>query len=160
MAPPILFSWGVAPQSAVSADFNKDGHLDIVATNYYANTVSIVLGIGNGSFQTPSISFPTAGSHAYWLATHDFNADGNLDLALNNEGSNTVSILFGLGNGSFQLPAQTFPSGGPVPSPIIATDLNNDNKIDLVVANTGAHNITVFLGFLDNLIQLAHYLRL
>ncbi|CAF1155120.1 unnamed protein product [Adineta steineri] len=151
---PMLNTSGTAPQSAISADFNNDGHSDLAVTNYDTNTVSIFLGIGNGSFQSPSMNFSTKGINPYWLVANDFNSDGNLDLAITNEQSNTVAILLGLGNGSFKLPAITFASGGSLPSSIIATDLNNDNKIDLVVTNTGSDNITVFLGIGNGTFQL------
>ena len=144
--PPIVYPTDLGPESIVSGDFNKDGHLDLAISNYNGNIVSIFLGIGNGSFQSYTINFASNGNNPYELVTRDFNNDGSLDLALCNEGSNTVSVLLGLGNGSFRVPATTFPSGGSLPSSITAADLNADGKIDLVVTNTGSDNIAVFLG--------------
>ncbi len=54
--PPTLYNTSLGPQSIVSADFNQDNHLDLAITNYNANSVSILLGIGNGSFLTPSMN--------------------------------------------------------------------------------------------------------
>ncbi len=142
----MLYTTGLGPQSIVSADLNKDVHLDAVVTNYNGNTVSILLGIGNGSFHSPPLTFASNGSNPFWLVAHDFNHDGNFDLAICNEGSNTVSILLGLGNGSFHVPAKTFASGGSLPSAITATDLNNDNITDLIVTNTASNIITTFFG--------------
>ena len=152
--PAVLYTTGSGPQSVISADFNKDGHLDMALTNYAENTVSVLLGIGNGSFELPSMSFACNGIHPYWLVARDFNDDGNLDLAICNEGSNAVAVLLGLSNGSFELPAMTFNSGGSLPSSIAAADVNNDNKIDLVVTNTGSNNITILLGMGDGTFQV------
>ncbi len=130
----------------VSTDFNNDGHWDLAATIYYENTVSISLGIGDGTFQLPAMSFPTSGTNPYGLVSQDFNNDGNFDLAITNEGSDSISILLGQGNGSFQLPAMTFATGGSLPPAIIVVDVNNDGKIDLAVINTGSNTIGILLG--------------
>ncbi len=110
--PPTLYTTGLGPQSIVSTDFNKDGYLDLAVTDYNGNNVSIFLGIGNGSFLSPPMSFSSNGTNPYWLVANDLNHDGNFDLAICNEGSGIVSILLGFGNGSFQLPALNFSSGG------------------------------------------------
>ncbi|CAF1422165.1 unnamed protein product [Adineta steineri] len=152
--PPQLYTTGALPAVMISADLNKDGHVDLAIGNYNGNSISILLGIGNGSFQLPAISFPSNGSNPYWFVAHDFNNDGNIDLAICNEGSNTISILLGLGNGSFQLSVITFNSGGSAPSSIIVVDVNNDYKADLVVTNTGSYTITIFLGFNNGTFQV------
>ncbi len=142
----ILTGTGLRVLSIVSADFNNDGHWDLATTIYYANTVSISLGIGDGTFQVPAMSFTTNGSNPYGLVSQDFNNDGNFDLAITNEGSGSISILLGQGNGSFQLPAMTFSTGGSGPPAVIAADFNNDGKIDLAVANTQSNKIAILLG--------------
>jgi len=147
--PPALYATGLVPETIVSADFNGDGHSDLVISNYIESTMSLLLGIGNGSFYLPAIEFTTNGNNPYWFVAHDFNLDGNVDLAVSNGGSETISILLGLNNGSFQSTIITFPSGGILPSSIITVDVNHDNKADLVVTNTYSNIITIFLGF-DN----------
>src|SRR5438105_753006 len=94
---PILYATGQAPQSVVSADFNNDDHWDLAITNYYGNTISILLGLGDGSFRLPSINFASNVYNPYWLVAQDFNSDDNMDLAVCNEGSNNVAIFFGRG---------------------------------------------------------------
>ncbi len=153
--PPNLYATGSEPIGMVSADFNRDGHLDLAISNCGAATISVLLGIGNGSFQQPAISFGSSGNNPYWLVAHDFNHDLNIDLAVCNEGSGTIAILLGLSNGSFQLPATTFSSEGIVPSSIIAADVNNDNNADLIVTNTGSDIITIFLGIGNGTFQVS-----
>ncbi|CAF1077798.1 unnamed protein product [Adineta steineri] len=144
--PPVLYNTNPGPQSVISADFNKDGHWDLAITDYYASSISILLGIGNGSFEQPAAVYGSGGTNPFWLVSEDFDKDGNLDLALCNEGSNNTAILLGYGNGSFQT-AATFNSGGALPSSIVAADFNNDNITDLSVTNTGSDYITIFLGY-------------
>ncbi|CAF4149908.1 unnamed protein product, partial [Adineta steineri] len=144
--PPIIYNINAGPQSIISTDFNKDGHWDLAITDYSSNSISILFGIGNGSFQQPAMVYGSGGTNPYGLVSEDFNKDGNLDLAMCNEGSNSIAILLGNGNGSFQA-ATNFTSGGTLPSGIVAADFNNDNKTDLAVTNTGANNIIIFLGY-------------
>src|SRR5688572_23556390 len=47
---------GASPQDVAAADVNGDGRLDLVATNYSASTVSVLLGNANGTFQSPLTS--------------------------------------------------------------------------------------------------------
>jgi hypothetical protein len=99
-----------AVQAIAVADLNADGTPDIVAVNGTAfvagvsikstNTMSILLGNGNGTFQT-HVEYPT-GSNPTSVAVGDFNGDGKLDLAVTNSADNTVSILLGNGDGTFR----------------------------------------------------------
>ncbi len=53
---------GKEPHTVVSADFNKDGHLDLAVTNRTDGTVSVLLGNGTGRFavdSTFSVIVPT-----------------------------------------------------------------------------------------------------
>ncbi|CAF1674561.1 unnamed protein product, partial [Adineta ricciae] len=143
--PPSLFVTNAGPTAMVSSDFNRDGHIDLAVTNTDAQSVSVFVGLGDGSFDANVLTFPTNGSNPYWLTAGDFNSDGHIDLANCNEGSNTISILFGYDNSSLFSAPTTFLSGGTLPSSIINVDLNNDMKSDLVVTNTGSDKITVFL---------------
>src|SRR5215217_3831276 len=64
---------GANPQDVVAADVNGDGRLDLVATNYSASTVSVLLGNANGTFQSPLTS--SAGNGPLSVAVGDFNTD-------------------------------------------------------------------------------------
>ena len=80
-------------------DFNGDGVPDLAVADFASNTVSVLLGNGDGSFQGAR-SFD-AGSNPSSVAVGDFNRDGQLDLAVANSSSKNASVLLGNGDGSF-----------------------------------------------------------
>ena len=84
------------------------------------------------------------GTNPVAMVTGSFNSDGNLDIAVANQGSNTVSILLGNGSGSFT-PGVTLNTGNS-PSALAVGDFNGDGHPDLVVANTADSSLTIFLG--------------
>ena len=74
-------------------DLNQDGAPDLVATNYSANSVSVLYGNGDGTFD-PKIDFPT-GNGPYFVALGDLNGDGYGDMVTTDMDDNTVSVFLG-----------------------------------------------------------------
>jgi hypothetical protein len=127
---PVNYAAGPNPEAVVTADFNGDGRLDLVVANYSSNTISVLLGNGDGSFQAPR-SY-AAGTYCRSMAVGDFNSDGKLDLVTANPGSGDVRVLLGNGDGSFQA-AQNLYTGGSTPVAVAVGDFNADGKMDLAV---------------------------
>jgi len=144
---------GNFPQAVRTGDFNRDGFLDLVVANAKDNTLSILLGNGDGTFTQANGSPVTVGTFPFFLAVADFNGDGIPDVAATNEVDDTVSILLGAGDGTFT-PASgsPVPSGNYNPGPVVAADFNGDGIPDLAIANfipdTGAtnSNVVIMLG--------------
>src|SRR5439155_1668686 len=82
------------------------------------------------------------------VALADLNRDGRLDLAVANDGANTVSVLLGIGGGSFG-PKTDF-AAGYTPASAAIGDLNGDGLPDLAVANYGASTVSVLLNTVDH----------
>ena len=139
----VSYAAGANPGSVVVGDFNHDGNPDLAVTNNLgANTISILFGNGDGTFQ-PARTLEAGGPFvAGILAAADFNRDGHLDLALSSDSSGAVLVLLGNGDGTFQ-PTQTVPLGF-APQFVVAADLNHDGKADLVSGGSGM--VTVLLG--------------
>ena len=118
--------------SIVTADFNGDGIPDLATANSVANNVSILLGVGDGTF-LPAVAYGV-GLQPQFLVAGDFNGDGKLDLAVTNEGTaspGTVSILFGVGDGTFHKAVNH--AVGDRPQSIAVGDFNGDGKPDLAI---------------------------
>jgi phospholipase C len=86
----------------------------------------------------------TAGTTPKGVAAGDFTGNGIQDLAVINNGSNTVSIFLGSGNGTFTLKSTV--AAGLAPVSVATGDFNSDGKLDLAVASNGSDAITILLG--------------
>jgi hypothetical protein len=133
---------GSIPVSSAVADFNGDGKLDLAVANYASNTVTILLGNGDGTLT--AAASPATGSEPTSIAVGDFNGDGKADLVATDSGSNTVTIL--LGNGDATFTAGASPGTSSEPSFVAVGDFNGDGVPDLAVTNSGSNTVTVLLG--------------
>jgi hypothetical protein len=142
--------------SMVAGDFNGDGKLDLACVsggNAAPTLLSVLLGKGDGSFQTPiQTAPPTFGPS---LITADVNGDGKLDLvmAADYSPSGLVYVFLGNGDGSFQ-PAVSY-AAGDSPGSVAASDLNADGKLDLVVASEHSPAVSILPGNGDGTFQSA-----
>jgi hypothetical protein len=140
--PVTITSFGVRIAAIAVADFNGDGHPDIVASKT-DGTVSVLLGNGDGTFQSPITSqfSPVETISNGHVAVGDFFGDGKLSLALTGfiggPGANSFVLLRGQGDGTFQ------PDSSYLVTGILATgDFTGHGMRDLVEAGG---NISVLL---------------
>src|SRR5262249_46213535 len=98
--PAVPYDTGRSPLSVAVGDFNGDGKLDLVTANLMGDSVSVLLGNGDGTFQTAQNY--SAGRRPSAVAVGDFTGDGILDLAVTDSSSDRVSVLLGNGDGSFR----------------------------------------------------------
>src|SRR5882757_7091057 len=81
---PLGISVDTGPSSIVVGDFNGDDNLDFAVTNKSANSISVMLGGGNGTTFNQASGSPisTGSGTPIALVAADLNADGKLDLAV------------------------------------------------------------------------------
>jgi hypothetical protein len=111
-----------------------------VANSTYPNgTVSVLLGQGDGTFQS-AVNYP-AGSYPWSVVVADFNGDGKPDLAV---AAPTVRVLLGNGDGTFQTTNISYVAGAS-PTAVAVGDFNGDGFPDLAVANFWSDDVSILL---------------
>jgi len=146
--------------AVATGDFNGDGKLDVVNLDS-GSRLNVMLGNGDGTFQTPITLDISAGNFfPEAIAVGDFNGDHLLDVAVwatyNNPIGTQVNIYLGNGTGSLTFSATyAAPNSGtfnPGPNSFVAADVNADGKLDLV-ALTPYNGVFIYLGKGDGTFQ-------
>src|SRR5262249_18634052 len=126
---PTTYPVGNIPNAVAAVDLNGDGKLDIAVANQ-SGTLSILLGNGDGSFQTANTF--AAGTQINSVAAADLNGDTSPDLIISDSTltSTQVGVLLNNGNATFgpvhMLPGITNASSSAV------SDVDGDLNTDIV----------------------------
>jgi Bacterial Ig-like domain (group 3)/FG-GAP-like repeat len=95
----------------VAGDFNGDGNIDVVVSN--CDGTCVLLGNGNGSFQTPIPYLPGG----VFISTGDFNGDHKPDVAVASGSLSTVTVLLNVAAG-YRWTTTTTLTSSPNPSAV------------------------------------------
>lgn len=140
----VSYTTGASPRNVVAADFNHDGFKDFAASNDNANSIIVYLATALNTFSS-SVTYPLVGTSisVSEMVAANMNNDTILDLLISDAQNNTVILLLGNSNGTFQN-AQAF-STDIFPNEIVVADFNNDGANDFASVNKEAYNVTVVL---------------
>ncbi len=147
LAPPIKYTIAQNTRSIATADIDGDGKLDIIVTNSSTDKASILKNtssVGSISFAT-KVDFATTG-HPEAIAVADIDGDGKPDMVVGNYSSNSFSVFrntSAAGIISFETKID-YPTTGTTPFSLVVGDLDNDRKLDVVVANQNSDLISIF----------------
>jgi hypothetical protein len=125
---PTSYNVGNSPFSIVSADFDRDGRLDLATANHGTNSVSVLYGVGDGTLRGRTDY--TVTKSPLDLAVGDFNKDTFTDLVV--LGSAGGKTLFGNGSGGFTV---TGLSNYLASHGITVADFDSDGRQDLATCN-------------------------
>jgi len=148
----------VFPEAVAIGDVNGDGLPDIVSTNSYSGDVTVLLGGGDGTVQSPSVGFALGGYPNQPALVADFNGDGLADIIVPDD-LYSLAYMKGYGDGTFRAGVDYYSpisDGGEATGYDIATgDFNGDGFTDVVVGNCcdTSVGITVFLSRGDGSLQ-------
>ncbi len=145
---------------AITVDLNGDGIPDLVEVTdtLVCNCMTVQLGHGDGTFAAPvQYNFPVTNQSTPELGTADVNHDGKADVIVrvfevngNNQFVTHILTYLGNGDGTLAAPIDSSFVGGGIG--MVATDVNSDSNVDIVLGITGgsfsptADNIAVMNG--------------
>lgn len=131
---PLPTLWATAPTAVLPhayADLNDDGYVDMVrSTGSGPNATAVLLGEGAGQFDR-AVYYP-GGHMCQDIEIADVNNDGHLDVLSANANDKSITVLRGLGDGTFTL-ANTVTFGDITPTDTSVVDFTHDGKLDLVI---------------------------
>jgi hypothetical protein len=131
------------PVAVTAADLNNDHKVDLIVVNEEGDSVSVLLGNGDGTFLSPiNVSTGPDGVPEGAVAV-DLNGDGNIDIATSRNFDDKVAVLAGNGDGTFQ-PVETFDVGAG-PYGIVAANFNGDSLVDLATTNMEDDTVSILL---------------
>jgi IPT/TIG domain-containing protein/VCBS repeat protein len=135
---------GQNPSAGVSADLNHDGWDDVVVTNQDEDSIDVFANDRTGRLVLARTLLVRGGAGPSDVVVADFDGDGNLDLCVSGQFSNSVFVFLGTGDFGFGPPQETvFDASFPI---ALATgDWNQDGAVDIAVALEGTDTI-VWLG--------------
>ena len=133
---------GNQPRVIGTGDFNGDGIADLITGNGLSDDVSILSGVGDGSFRLANSL--SVGGTPVAIAAVDLNKDGNTDFAVANSLSDGISVFLSTGNNAFVSTGSFITNGAPFW--LTSNDLNGDGSIDIATANGLSNDVAVLLG--------------
>ena len=149
-----------SPQAVLLAYLDHPGptadepYPDLIVANSGSNNILIFRGLAGGQFSAAigGVSGIATGVNPVGIALGDVNNDGIPDILVANQGSNSVTIIYGAGStsswttNSLQTIAVGNAEQNTAPVRVMYVDANHDGQGDILVCNSGSDNVYVYQG--------------
>jgi len=121
-------------------DINRDGIVDVVATNASENSLRTWIGEGGGSlFNAGGYEIPGA---PLGFTNADVDGNGSVDLLVAHTFG--MSVMLGDGEGGFVRVDEV--TAGVDPRAVAVADFDNDGRLDAAIVNSSSQDVTLTIG--------------
>lgn len=127
-------SWGIGV-----GDFDRNGHVDVCATSYSTNSITVFLNLGNEKFGKPQ--HVASGDKNFDLVVADFDLDGDLDIVTASSRDEVINVHLNDGKGVFS--AKNKITSGNWNSAICFADVDGDKDLDIATSSIKDNNINI-----------------
>ena len=140
---PVSYAAASDPRMVIVADFNADGKLDLATANADSATISVLLGNGDGTFQTHMDNSTAIAASCISLAAGALRDNKGKDIVAGCQSESKVVVLLSNGNGTFKA-AKAYPVPAGVDD-VALGDFTGDGKLDVAVTNGGTYDMVSIL---------------
>ena len=136
---------------SVIKDFNGDGFLDLVATQFFDSEIAVYLNSGAGAFLSPV--YYSVNNSPKAINAIDVDQDGDLDIISSGGSTTSTKIMLNNGSGVFSA-GSNLTTGNSKSHSIAILDFDNDGNQDIVISHDSSDNTaSVLLGNGDGTFQ-------
>lgn len=140
----ISLSSGSGPSAVAVGDLNLDGKLDLVVADKISGKVSVLLGNGDGTFQSHVDYAAGKSPTSVVIATFNESNHNIPDVVAVDSGGSQISYFKGVGDGTLNAAVPFATGSGPFQA--MVGDFNGDGHLDVAVTDTSANSVTILLG--------------
>lgn len=141
------------PMAMTTADFNADGFPDLAIVEQGTNQVTILQGNGDGTFKEFPKSPIAVGNFPVAIASGSLTGSTGPGLAVVNQNDNTITVLFGVGDGTFTTAPVSPLKTSTKPSGVVIGNFLRQSTSGIAVTNSDSGTVTVYVDLGTGLVE-------